>query len=294
MPIPESWQPLLSHPCCTTPKKLARWKTKFFLPSYAITRLPHSDQFSFSNRSNEVTVFRAQLKARLRYPPLKMICDFCQFHGIAVNQLLPNSYCYFNAFICMCGVFGIEPHFVIFMQYYKLFVVPKGGFYFMLPRGSGSKKYMFTFATKDSWRGWQQKFFFLKMEEAWSHVPTKWAQGKLEMDVVDPKIMLTPELASVFADFDGRIRAVSDWGPEVSSRSLYPFPINWRLMTEEVLRELGVVKEHKTDLEMPAPAIAGKDSWLVKLLRGEVTFETFFESKLSLAPFVMVFILDSR
>ncbi len=153
---------------------------------------------------------------------------------------------------------------------------------------------MFTFATKDSWRGWQQKFFFLKMEEAWSHVPTKWAQGKLEMDVIDPRIMLIPGLAHIFTDFDGRIRAVLDWGPEVSSRSLYPFPINWRLMTEEVLRELGVVKEHKTDLKMPAPAIAGKDSWLVQLLREEISYETFFESKLSQTPFVFVSILDSR
>ena len=284
MPIPESWQPLLAHPCCTTPAKLERWKKKFFLPSYAITRLPRSSHYAFSNHSKEVTVFRAQLKAGLRYPPPKMVCEFCKFHGIAVNQLPPNSFCYFNAYLCMCGVFGIEPHFIIFMQYYKLSVVPKGGFYFMLPRGSGSKKFMFTFATKDSWRGWQQKFFFLKMDEAWSYVPTKWAQGTLDVDVVDPRMLLTPELAPVFADFDARIRAVSDWDPEVAPRALYPFPINWKLMTEEVLRELKVVKEHETDLKMPAPAIAGKDSWLVKLLKEEISFEALAESELSSTP----------
>ncbi|WP_271039622.1 hypothetical protein [Agrobacterium sp. ST15.13.040] len=196
-----------------------------------------------------------------------------------MNQLPPNAYCYFNAYLCMCGVFGIEPHFIIFMQYYKLYVVPKGGFYFLLPRGSGSKKFTFTFDTKDSWRGWQPKFFFLKVDKNWSGVPTRWAQGVLNADVVDPRMLLTPPLASVFADFDARIRAVADWAPEVSPRALYPFPINWRLMTEEVLRELKVVKEHVTDLNMPAPAIAGKDSWLVKLLKGETSFETFAESE---------------
>ncbi len=70
-------------------------------------------------------------------------------------------------------------------------------------------------------------------------------------------------MAARFADFDRRIRVVSNWDYEVPSCSLYPFPIMWRLMTKEVLRELGVVKEHETDLEIPAPAIEGKESWLV-------------------------------
>ncbi len=51
-------------------------------------------------------------------------------------------------------------------------------------------------------------------------------------------------------------------------------------MIEEVLRELGVLKEHKMDLGMLAPAIDRKKSWLVMLLRGELTYEALFESKL--------------
>ncbi|WP_248786452.1 hypothetical protein, partial [Escherichia coli] len=64
MPVPESWQPLLSHPCCTTPAKLAKWKKKFFLPSYSVTRLPRPDQFPFSNRSDEITVFPSPTEGR--------------------------------------------------------------------------------------------------------------------------------------------------------------------------------------------------------------------------------------
>ena len=112
------------------------------------------------------------------------------------------------------------------------------------------------------------------------------------MDVVDPKMLLDAEVAPIFEDFDRRIRAVSDWAAEVSPRALYPFPINWRLMTEEVLRELKVVKEHETDLNMLKPVSSGKDSWLVKLLRGKETYESFYESKLLSHFSLHDFILD--
>ncbi len=70
------------------------------------------------------------------------------------------------------------------------------------------------------------------MEEAWSYVLIEWASGRLKTDVVDPKRLLTPELAARFADFDRWIWAVSNWDSEVPSRSFYPFPIMWKLMTE--------------------------------------------------------------
>ncbi len=60
---------------------------------------------------------------------------------------------------------------------------------------------------------------------------------------------------------------------------MYPFPIRWDLMTEEVLRELRVLKELKTDLGMAAPKAVGKKSWLVMLFRGKLSFEALFETK---------------
>ena len=72
---------------------------------------------------------------------------------------------------------------------------------------------------------------------------------------------------------------MADWDPEVLPRSLYPFPIKWDLLTEEVLREMGVVDAHKSDFGLPVLVLLGKKAWIVMLLRGEITYEYFAESK---------------
>ncbi len=102
--------------------------------------------------------------------------------------------------------------------------------------------------------------------------PTKWVSGTLDIDIVDPRRLLTLELESQFEEFDSRIWAVADWDHEVPPRSLYPFPIRWNYVTEEDLRELGVIKEHITDKDMPKPLFDKKKTWLVMLFRGELTY----------------------
>ncbi len=69
------------------------------------------------------------------------------------------------------------------------------------------------------------KFFFLNVANQWEHIPTKWAWGTLPIDVVDPRRLLTLELEDQFEEFDSRIRAITDWDPEVTPGFLYPFPI---------------------------------------------------------------------
>ncbi len=102
----------------------------------------------------------------------------------------------------------------------------------------------------------------------------------LKTDIVDPQKLLTSGLTTEFDELVRRIRAVGDWDAEVPPRSLYPFPIKWDLMSEEVLRELGVIHEHKFDLNLPVPVLPGKKAWLVMLLRAEISYEAFTESKL--------------
>ncbi len=72
---------------------------------------------------------------------------------------------------------------------------------------------------------------------------------------------------------------MADWDPEVPPRSFSPFPIKGDLMIEKVLREMGVVDVHKSDPRMPVPVLPGKKAWIVMLLRGEITYEFFAESK---------------
>ncbi len=50
-------------------------------------------------------------------------------------------------------------------------------------------------------------------------------------------------------------------------------------MVEEVHRELGVIKEHITDKKMRKLAVDGKKSWLVMLLRGELSYSALVKSK---------------
>ncbi len=82
----------------------------------------------------------------------------------------------------------------------------------------------------------------------------------LDINVIDPLKLLILKLESQFKEFDNRIWAVADWSNQASSRPLYPFPIRWNLMTKEVLRELGVVKERITDLNMLKSVVDGKKS----------------------------------
>ncbi len=53
-------------------------------------------------------------------------------------------------------------------------------------------------------------------------------------------------------------------------------------MTEEVLWELGVIKEHVTDKDMLKPLVDGKKEWLVLLLWGELSYPGLRKSKLFL------------
>ncbi len=100
----------------------------------------------------------------------------------------------------------------------------------------------------------------MEIDEKWVDLPAQWASGTLATDVVDPRKLLTLEFESQFEKFSSRICAVADWDAEVPPCFLYPFPIRWSSMTKKVLRELGIVKEHIIDLDMPKPAMDRKKS----------------------------------
>jgi len=175
------------------PKKVSHWK------------VPQLGTPAPTEEKGEVTVLRRYFEVGLGLPAHPFFRGLLVYWGIQAHHLSLNSYLHIAIFIHFCEAFiGIEPHFALFLAFFRLKSILKGkdskylggaGLQFK----QGMQNLYVPYELKDTYKNWEREWFTVADPEP-SLPPRKaeypvsshcWSQGKAEMGEDEVEVLQT-------------------------------------------------------------------------------------------------------